>query len=131
MRVLLDTHTFLWWVVDNPQLPKSARKIIADGKNEVFLSAASCWEVVIKAQLGKIELPGKADLFISNEMAKNAFQGLPIQTSHALNVYNLPNLHRDPFDRIIVSQAQLEGMPIVTSDPFISQYKVRVLWENK
>ena len=128
MKVLLDTHAFLWWITDNPQLSLQARNIISDGKNEIFLSAGSGWEIAIKTQLGRLKLPDKPELFVSKQMAINAIQGLPIQISHALHVYNLPNHHQDPFDRMLVSQAQLEGMHILTSDSQISEYHVKVIW---
>lgn len=128
MKVLLDTHTFLWWITDNPKLSSRVRKIIGDGKNELFLSAASGWEIAIKAQLGRIKIPDKPELFISEQMVANAIQGLPIQISHAVHVYNLPTHHRDPFDRMLVAQSQLEGLPILTDDPQISQYPVKVIW---
>lgn len=128
MRALLDTHTFLWWIIDSPKLSSRVRKIISDGKNELFLSAASAWEIAIKAQLGRIQIPDKPELFISGQMVANAIQGLPIQISHAVHVYNLPSYHRDPFDRILVAQAQLEGLPVLTNDPQISHYPVKTIW---
>jgi PIN domain nuclease of toxin-antitoxin system len=128
MRVLLDTHTFLWWITDNPKLSPQARTIIGDGKNEIFLSAATGWEIAIKTQLGRLKLPDKPELFISEQMANNAIQSLPIQMIHALHVYSLPDYHQDPFDRMLVAQAQLEGLHIVTADPHISQYQVKVIW---
>ena len=128
MKALLDTHTFLWWITDNPKLSSRVRKIIGDGRNELFFSAASGWEIAIKAQLGRIKIPDKPELFISEQMVANAIQGLPIQISHAVHVYNLPPHHRDPFDRMLVAQAQLEGLPILTDDPQISQYPVKVIW---
>jgi len=75
LRALLDTHVFLWWISDDPQLPERVREIIGDGRNELFLSAASCWEIAIKAQLGKLDLPRRPDIFISEQMAANAIQG--------------------------------------------------------
>ncbi len=128
MKILLDTHTFLWWITDNPKLSSRVRKIIGDGRNELFLSAASGWEIAIKAQLGRIKIPDKPELFISEQMVANAIQGLPIQLSHAVHVYNLPIHHRDPFDRMLVAQSQLEGLPILTDDLRISQYPVKVIW---
>jgi PIN domain nuclease of toxin-antitoxin system len=128
MKVLLDTHTFLWWITDNPKLSSHVSKIIGDGRNELFLSAASGWEIAIKAKLGRIKIPDKPEQFVSEQMVANAIQGLPIQISHALHIYNLPYHHRDPFDRMLVAQAQLEGLPILTDDPQISQYPVKVIW---
>lgn len=131
MKALLDTHVFLWWITNDPQLPPHVHGIIEDGNNELFFSAASCWEITIKAQLGRIKLPGKPDVFISDQMAINAIQSLPIQSSHALHVINLPYLHKDPFDRIIVAQSQLERLPVITSDPFIAKYMVEIIWNGK
>ena len=131
MKFLLDTHIFLWWITDAPQLPPYIRKMISAGSARLFLSAASCWEIAIKAQIGRIELPDKPGIFISHQMSLNAIQGLPIQTSHALQIFNLPIHHRDPFDRIIIAQSQLEKLPIITSDPLIAKYKVKVVWKKQ
>lgn len=128
MKALIDTHAFLWWLTDDPQLPQNIRDIIADGNSELYFSAASCWEIAIKAQLGKIMLPDKPDVFISGQLTLNSIQSLPIQASHALHVFRLPALHRDPFDRMLVSQAQLEKMPIITADPMIALYQVEHIW---
>lgn len=131
MRVLLDTHVFLWWITDAPQLPPHVRDLIADGGNELFLSAASCWEIAIKAQLGKIMLPTRPDVFIADQMAANAIQSLSVESSHALRVSLLPPHHRDPFDRMIIAQSQLENLPIITSNPFFPKYKVKTIWDKK
>ena len=128
MRILLDTHAFLWWITDDPHLSPYVREVISSGDNELFLSAASGWEIAIKAKLGRIKLPDKPELFISEQLTLNAIQSLPIQMSHALYVYKLPNHHSDPFDRMLISQAQLEELPILTADPQFSQYQVRVIW---
>jgi PIN domain nuclease of toxin-antitoxin system len=128
LRALLDTHAFLWWLTDDPQLPRNVRDIIADEKNELYFSAAGCWEIAIKARLGKITLPDKPDVFISDQLSLNGIRSLPVQSSHALHVFSLPPLHRDPFDRMIVSQAQLENMPVITSDPLIALYQVKLIW---
>lgn len=130
MIALLDTHVFLWWITEDPRLPAAVIELIGNSDNELFFSAASCWEIAIKAQLSKIETTGEPEDFIPDQMAKNAVQGLPIQLSHALHVYNLPNHHRDPFDRMIVAQAQLERIPVITSDPLIAKYNVTVLWKE-
>jgi PIN domain nuclease of toxin-antitoxin system len=128
LRALLDTHVFLWWLVDDPQLPQNVRDIISDGSNDMYFSAAGCWEIAVKARLGKMTLPDKPDVFIADQLALNGIQSLPIQSSHALHVFNLPALHRDPFDRILVAQAQLENMPIITADPLIALYQVQLVW---
>jgi PIN domain nuclease of toxin-antitoxin system len=131
MRALLDTHVFLWWITDAPQLPPQVRDVIADGRNDLFFSAASCWEIAIKAQLGKLTLPARPDVFIAEQMASNAVQGLPVEASHALHVFHLPSHHRDPFDRMLIAQSQLENLPIITSDPLFSKYKVKTIWNEK
>ncbi len=128
MRALLDTHTFLWWITGDPRLSRKVREIISDGENELFLSAASGWEIAIKAKLGRLQLPDAPERFIPEQMALNAIESLPIQMSHALHVYNLPDHHRDPFDRLLIVQAQLENFPILTADPRIARYSVKVIW---
>ncbi|MEK6581539.1 MAG: type II toxin-antitoxin system VapC family toxin [Nitrospirota bacterium] len=130
MRALLDTHTFIWWIMDDPKLPSYVRSIISDGDNELFFSAASCWEIAIKAQIGRIKLPSRPDIFISEQLALNAVQTLPIQVSHALHVFNLPRLHRDPFDRMIIAQSQLEDLLVLTLDPLIAKYKIKTIWKE-
>jgi PIN domain nuclease of toxin-antitoxin system len=128
VRVLLDTHAFLWWISDDPRLSDRAREIIADGRNELFFSAASGWEISIKAGPGRLEVPEDLQRFISDQLSRNAVQSLPIYLSHALHTRNLPDHHRDPFDRILVSQAILEEMPLLSADPQISRYPVEVVW---
>jgi PIN domain nuclease of toxin-antitoxin system len=128
MNVLLDTHAFLWWIDNNPKLSSCASGIISDAGNAIFLSAVSGWEIAIKARLGKLMLPGDLERFIADQLAANAFSGLPIQLSHALHVYTLPAIHRDSFDRILVAQSQLEDMPILTADLQIARYPVEVIW---
>jgi len=128
MKVLLDTHVFLWWIVDDPRLSPRARKIIGNEENTPFLSAASAWEIAIKAKLGRLKLPDDPERFIPEQMALNAIESLPVQVSHALHVYTLPEYHSDPFDRIIIAQAQLEGLPILTADSQISRYEVDTIW---
>jgi PIN domain nuclease of toxin-antitoxin system len=127
MKVLLDTHTFLWWITDDPQLSTGARQVMGDPDNELLLSAASGWEIAIKARLGKLKLPDGLQGFVSEQLRVNAIQVLPIQMAHALHVYTLPGHHRDPFDRLLVAQSQLEHIPILTDDPQIAQYSVSVI----
>jgi PIN domain nuclease of toxin-antitoxin system len=128
VRVLLDTHAFLWWITDDPRLSTSARAVIADAANELFLSAASGWEMAIKARLGRLEVAGDLPRVIPAHMASNAVQSLPVQMGHALSVHGLPDIHRDPFDRILVAQGLAEQMPILTQDENIAKYEVRVIW---
>jgi PIN domain nuclease of toxin-antitoxin system len=128
LKLLLDTHVFLWWVTDDSRLSSAARELIANPANEIFLSAASAWEMALKSRLGRLTLPGKVEAFVIEHMAVNAIQALPIQVSHALHTRDLPDHHRDPFDRIIVCQARIEGLTVLTADPLIGQYQVEVLW---
>ncbi|NPV53382.1 MAG: type II toxin-antitoxin system VapC family toxin [Firmicutes bacterium] len=128
MKALLDTHTFLWWITDDPRLSLHARKVISDGENELFFSAASGWEIAIKARLGKLHLTDELESFIPAQLSANAISILPVYLSHTLHVYSLPYHHRDPFDRLLVAQAQVENLPILTADPQISLYTVEVIW---
>lgn len=128
MRVLLDTHAFIWWVTDNVQLSPTARNVIADPDNVLFLSSASAWEIVIKVRLGKLDLPEPPETYIPSRLIMNRFESLSIQMAHALQVVNLPALHQDPFDRILIAQSQVEEMPIITVDNKIIQYSVDVIW---
>ncbi len=128
MRALLDTHAFLWWVLDKPQVSDRVREIIADGRNELFFSAASGWEIAIKARLGRLEIPGGPERFLTEQLSRNAIQALPIYLSHAVRTYALPAHHPDPFDRLLVSQALLERLPILSADAQISRYPVEVVW---
>ena len=125
---MLDTHAFLWWIADDSRLSKKAREIIADGHNELFLSAASGWEMAIKARLGKLQLSDSLERFVPEQLIINGIEGLPVQMRHTLHVQILPDYHRDPFDRLLVAQAQLEGLPILTRDPYIARYQVKTIW---
>ena len=128
MRLLLDTHTFLWWCANSPQLSKEAADAIADGNNDVYVSAVNGWEIAIKARLGKLPLPDKPDVFMTSMLKRHAFGVLPISLGHAVGEYDLPTHHSDPFDRLLISQTQLEGMTLVTNDAQINRYGVSTLW---
>ena len=128
MQLLLDTHAFLWWIADDGQLSERAMEIIRNSSNLLYLSAASGMEIAIKAKLGKLSIEEPVPQFIAEQLRLNAIQTLPIKMNHALHVYTLPQHHRDPFDRLLVAQSQLEDMPILTIDSKINQYDVSVLW---
>lgn len=128
MKMLLDTHTFLWWNTEDPQLSIRAREMIADGQNEVFLSAASVWEISIKTAKGKLILPEAPAYYILGRMGYYRFQELPVQIGHAARVYDLPRYHDDPFDRLLIAQSQLESMPLISMDAEIQKYEVEVVW---
>lgn len=124
MRLLLDTHAWLWWLADDRRLGRRARQAITNPRTEVYVSAASAWEVSIKAALGKLR-PQKADL--EAEIAANGFTELPIRTRHALVAGRLPPVHQDPFDRMLAAQAQVEELAVVSTDPVFQHYGVPVL----
>ena len=128
MRALLDTHAFLWWNLDDPQLSEEARTFISTGRNEIFFSAASAWEIAIKAAKGRLELPEPPDKYVADRMRHHHFLALPVELSHALEVYRLPPIHQDPFDRLLIAQSQLEDLPILTADTEIARYQVEVIW---
>jgi PIN domain nuclease of toxin-antitoxin system len=128
MRLLLDTHAFLWWVDDAPALSRKARTVIADPGNDCLLSLASCWEMAIKLSLGKLRLPGAIERFIPEQLAANAIRQLTIDFRHVARVAALPFHHRDPFDRLLAAQALEERCPIVSADPIFRKYGVRRIW---
>jgi PIN domain nuclease of toxin-antitoxin system len=128
VKALLDTHTFLWWVLDVPRLSADARSILGDGANELLFSAASAYELTIKAQTGRLTLPEPADSYVPGRLAANAFGTMAIELAHALRAGMLPAFHRDPIDRMLVAQAQVEGLAILTADPAISRYDVETIW---
>jgi len=128
MKYLLDTHTFLWWNMDDPQLSSIVKEIIADGDNEIFLSAASAWEIAIKTARGRLTLPEDPAHYIASRMSLHNFQALPVQIHHAAQVYKLPMRHTDPFDRLLIAQSQIESMPFLSVDADIRKYDVEVIW---
>lgn len=128
MKVLLDTHAFLWWVRDDRRLSERAREIFADTGNELLFSVVSGWEIAIKSRLGKLRVAGDLDAYLSAHLRDNAMRVLPIYLSHAVRVADLPEHHQDPFDRLLVAQADVEGVPLVSTDPAISRYPVEVVW---
>jgi PIN domain nuclease of toxin-antitoxin system len=128
MRALLDTHTFLWWVHNDPRLSAQVREIIGDNSNTLYLSAASGWEIAIKAQLGKLQFSSSLDQFIAEQLRLNSIDTLPIALRHGLHVATLPPHHRDPFDRILVAQCQLEQLPMLTADAQITKYAIQTIW---
>jgi PIN domain nuclease of toxin-antitoxin system len=128
VRLLLDTHAFLWWIADDQRLSPRAAALIGDGSNEVIVSAASAWEIVVKSRLGRVEVPTPLDRFLTAQLEANAFIPLPIQMRHALGLEALPDLHRDPFDRILVAQAVAEDLTLVSRDRVLSAYPVPVEW---
>jgi PIN domain nuclease of toxin-antitoxin system len=128
MRLLLDTCTFLWIVGASKELSARAREVFADPANEALLSAASAWEIAVKHRLGKLPLPNPPDEFVPVQRAAHGIEPLPVEEESALHVAKLPDIHRDPFDRILVAQALVNGLVLLTPDDPIRQYPVRTLW---
>jgi PIN domain nuclease of toxin-antitoxin system len=128
VRLLLDTHTLIWWVADHPSLPESARKRISQFQDPIFVSAASAWEMAIKASLGR--LSSATDLIGDFEASLRAegFQSLPITAEHGIRAGLLPPPHKDPFDRMLIAQAQAENLAIVSNNVIFDSYGVRRLW---
>jgi PIN domain nuclease of toxin-antitoxin system len=118
VRLLLDTHVFLWWRADAPELPLRARAAIIDVANAVYVSAAVAWEVAIKRALGKLDFDGS----VADAVAEEGFLPLPIQLHHADELARLPNHHRDPFDRLLIAQARTESLTMVSCDVQIGRY---------
>ena len=122
-RLLLDTHVFLWWLGDDPRLGTKTREIIANAGNQVFVSAASAWEISIKKSIGKLEAPDDLDTIVGEE----GFEELPISFFHGERAGDLPQHHKDPFDRMLIAQSQAEGLDIVTADDIIRSYAVKTI----
>jgi PIN domain nuclease of toxin-antitoxin system len=127
MRLLLDTHVFLWFITNDVRLPGAFHKALCDASNEVYLSVASVWESLIKFQSGKLPLPESPETYLPRQRARHGLASLPIEESVLIQLAQLPSLHRDPFDRIIVAQALQNGMIVVTVDEQVLAYPVPTL----
>lgn len=123
MKILLDTQCWLWWIAAPERLSPNARRRIADRRNTIYLSAVSCWEIVIKYCIDKLSLPEPPLQFILKRLARDAITALPIEIMHALYVAKLPPHHKDPFDRILLSQSIQENIPIMTVDRQLELYE--------
>ena len=128
MRVLVDTHVFLWWVEGDRRLPVKARAALADRDNECLFSLVSAWELAIKAGLGKLKLALPVTRYVVEHVAANGFQTLDIRMAHVGRVESLPTHHGDPFDRLLIAQALEEKLPVVTADPVFRDYGVKRIW---
>ena len=128
MRLLVDTCTFLWIVADSPLLSRRARELFQAADNEVYLSAASAWEIAVKHGFGRLPLPVPPERFVPDMRERHAIVSLPIDEESALHVSRLPAIHRDPFDRMIVAQAIVHGLTILTPDTRVTQYPGRTTW---
>ena len=128
MNLLRDTHTFVWWDSDPGRVPARVLGICQDRANRVLLSVASVWEMEIKLQLGKLKLRLPLAGIIESQRELNGIEILPVALAHVLELENLPAHHKDPFDRLLIAQARIEGVAMVSGDRLISQYPVEVLW---
>lgn len=128
MNLLLDTHTFLWFIAGSSLLTRKARAAIEDENNRIFLSVASLWEIAIKVSLGKIKLSESFDTFIPEQLTVNGIELLDISIEHTALVATMPFHHRDPFDRLIAAQARVENITLVSTDDVFDSYEVIRLW---
>ena len=127
MSYLLDTHVWLWLVADPARIRSDLLSELRDGRTRLLLSAASAWEIAIKWAAGRIELPEPPSTYVPARMHRSSVHGLPIEHRHTLHVASLPKHHRDPFDRLLVAQAQLESLPILTADAAFESYDLQVV----
>ena len=128
MTILLDTHTFLWFANDDPDLSVEARRRIEEPGIDVALSIVGVWELSIKSALKKIDLPAPVEVFVPQQLLLNNIRLLAVQVSHALRVASLPHYHGDPFDRMLVAQSLVDNVPIVSRDKIMSRYGVTRIW---
>jgi len=127
VRSLLDTHALLWWLQEHPSLSSKARRAIAATENQISVSAATVWELAIKNNSGKLEISALLDGFES-KLAEEGMLVLPISFDHALRAGALPNHHKDPFDRMLVAQAQADGFSVISNDTIFDRYGIRRIW---
>jgi PIN domain nuclease of toxin-antitoxin system len=128
LRALLDTHTLLWWILEDPALTRAARQTIAETSNTMLVSAASAWELAIKYQQGKLPKAGDLVSNFSSEVEHEGFQLLPISAEHGIRAGLLPGPHKDPFDRMLIAKSQAEDIPIISNEAIFGAYGVRRLW---
>lgn len=128
MKVLLDTCAFIWLVTDDPKLSELAKEIFLDTDNELLLSAVTGFEIAVKYSLGKLHLTEPPKEFIANRMQANALTELPVSMAHALALQNMPLHHKDPFDRLLVAQAMVNQIPLLSADQQLSAYAIERLW---
>jgi PIN domain nuclease of toxin-antitoxin system len=126
MKVLLDTHTFLWAIEDERRLSPKVRRLLVSA--DTWWSVVSVWETLAKVAIGKLSLPQPAGAYLTRKLELNGVRVLPVSLSHVLQVESLPLHHRDPFDRLLIAQSIEEGWPIVTADPWFKRYAVDVIW---
>ena len=126
MKVLIDTHIFLWFM-KGVRLPSIAQNFLQDTfNNEIFVSYVTAWEIAIKYGIGKLKIPDVPEIWVPDRIRRAGFLQLPIEMQHTLRVHNLPPIHKDPFDRLLISQANAENLTIVTEDPNFAKYQVKI-----
>ncbi len=128
MRVLLDTHALLWWMTDDPKLSTTARNTIQDETHTVLVSAASAWEIATKCRLGKLAIGARVLRDFDELITADGFSHLAVNYRQAIHAGSYPQEHRDPFDRVLAAQAELEQVPLVTADPALQTFPIRCLW---
>jgi len=128
MKYLLDTMVWLWSVGPSRTIGAAGLEIIASSEQDIYLSAASSWEIAIKTRLGKFQLPEPPGQYVRKRLVEQGIRSLPINLNHSLLVYDLPSHHADPFDRMLICQSMTHDLAIVTPDPYIARYPIRVLW---
>ena len=128
MKYLLDTHTFLWWILDYKELSGRVRGVLADINNPVFFSVVSGWEIAIKHSIGRLKLTSPPKRFVREQLLETAFPVLDIRVDHALEVSELPLIHNDPFDRLLISQCRCDGLTLLTRDRILQRYPIDVCW---
>ena len=126
MRILLDTHVFLWFISADARLPAAMREGIRDPANEVYLSAVSVWEIIVKHQLGKLPLPAPAETYLPAQRARHRIESLPLDEESVVQLVRLPALHRDPFDRMLLCQAMHHDLVLATEDGTLRGYTERI-----
>jgi PIN domain nuclease of toxin-antitoxin system len=127
MKLLLDTHAFLWFIDDSPRLSAQAKALL-ESDVELMISAASLWEIAIKSSIGKLTLAQPYETFIPQQLEQNSIEILPVELEHISVVATLPFHHRDPFDRLLLAQAMVEQLPVVSADTVFDMYAIERLW---
>jgi PIN domain nuclease of toxin-antitoxin system len=128
VRLLLDTHAFIWWMQDDARLSTGARTLLRDRANDVFVSIASIWEIAIKVGVGRLRMPGELRVFLTDQVARIGLPLLPIAFEHVVAVHALPQHHRDPFDRLLIAQCRQERLALVSRDGKLAAYDVELVW---
>jgi PIN domain nuclease of toxin-antitoxin system len=128
MQTLLDTNAFLWWVTNDKKLSSAAHTIISNPQNDIFFSIVSGWEIVIKTQIGKLPLPESPEIYIPSRLSYYNFKTLPINMKDVLQTWQLELHHKDPFDRLLIAQSQINNLPIITADTKFNLYNVSIIW---